>query len=75
MNGFEVTLFPASLVFVGIEPAGGGAATAWEIVDRVPREGEGVRSFTSMSVVDRAVFRALITEALIRLDNTDGGAS
>ena len=77
MSDIEMNLSPGTLVFVGLETLG-GCATAWRIGDRMPREGDGVQSsFTSMSILDRAVLRALLNEAMTQLDNTEafGGAS
>lgn len=58
---------PLSLYFVG--SGRDGDAITWEIADRVV-DGS-VWSFTSISIVERAVLRELCAEAIRRLDATE----
>lgn len=66
-----MTLQPFTLTFVGTNLGGTTEPTEWQISDRKPSPHGGVWMFRDMSIVERAVLRALCNEALRRLDATE----
>ena len=69
MSDERMPLTPLTLTFVGSDRGGTSTPTGWQIADHVPTAGEW--TFMGMSIIERAVLRALCHEALRRLDSTE----